>query len=262
MKYLGKMVNNDARSLRGYEEKVFSQNGEDGITVELVNRLYNNTNNQYYVEFGVQEFPLGTRGFPVGGDQCNTRILREKGWSGLLMDGWHENENINLRKEFVTKENITSLFKKYGVPKKFELLSVDVDFNDFYILHRIIKEYLVDIIIVEYNAHFLPHEDAVVKHEANGGWDGYSNYFGASLLAFKRMLNKYNYSLVYTENQGVDAFFVNNDILGKNIQKFVNVDDIDALYSGAKYGHGPRGGHMTDTKNRKFIKSDDAINDF
>ena len=253
---------NDPRSLRDYEKQTFSQGGQDGITVELVNRLYDNASNQYYVEFGVQEFPLGTRGLPAGGDQCNTRVLREKGWSGLLMDSSYENENINLRKEFVTKENITSLFKKYGVPKKFELLSVDIDFNDFYILHRIIKEFSTDIIIVEYNAYFLPHEDAVVKYKANCGWDQYSNYFGASLLAFKRLLNKYNYSLVYADHKGVDAFFVNNDILGKNIQKFVNVDDIDALYSSAKYGVGPRGGWMTDVKDRKFIKSDDAINDF
>ena len=253
---------NDPRSLRGYEKKTFSQNGEDGITIELLNRLYDNASNQYYVEFGVQEFPFGTAGFHGGGDQCNTRILREKGWSGLLMDSSDENESINLRKEFVTKENVISLFEKYEVPKKFELLSVDVDFSDFYILHRIIKEYLIDIIIVEYNAYFLPHEDAVVKYKTNCGWDGYSNYFGASLLAFKRLLNKYNYSLVYAENQGVDAFFVNNDILEKNIQKFVNVNDVDVLYSSAKYGGGPRGGHTADAKNRKFIKSNDAINDF
>ena len=72
-----------------FEYKIFSQNGEDGVTMKLVELIYeNNNNNKFYVEFGVEN-----------GFECNTRILRERyNWSGLQMDGSNENEMINLLK--------------------------------------------------------------------------------------------------------------------------------------------------------------------
>lgn len=232
----------DNSDLSQYEKKIFSQNGEDGITLEIVSRL--NLKNSYFVEFGTQD-----------GSQCNTRILREyKSWTGLLMDGTYENEDINLKKEFITKENIIELFEKYNVPKHFELLSIDIDYNDFHVLHEILKKYSMDIIILEYNAFFLPNEDAVIKYDKYGMWDG-SNYFGASLLSFQKLLNKFNYSLVYTEQRGVNAFFV------KNIHKdkFNIYDDINKLYNPPKYGKGPRGGHKEDVKKRQFITSNTIL---
>ena len=80
-----------------FEKKIFSQNGEDGITMKLIELIYNGDNdNKYYVEFGVQD-----------GIECNTRILRENyNWKGLQMDGGNDNNIINLKKEFITKENI------------------------------------------------------------------------------------------------------------------------------------------------------------
>ena len=47
------------------------------------------------------------------------------------MDGGNENESIGLRKEFIQKENIVELFRKYNVPHNINVLSVDIDFNDF-----------------------------------------------------------------------------------------------------------------------------------
>ena len=79
--------------LRFFEKRIFSQNGEDGITMKLLELIYNgNNDNKFYVEFGVEN-----------GMECNTRILREKyNWKGLQMDGNNESNNINLQKEFIT----------------------------------------------------------------------------------------------------------------------------------------------------------------
>lgn len=43
----------DNSDLSQYEKKIFSQNGEDGITLEIVSRL--NLKNSYFVEFGTQD---------------------------------------------------------------------------------------------------------------------------------------------------------------------------------------------------------------
>jgi hypothetical protein len=57
------------------------------------------------------------------------------------MDAGYENKSIYLEKEFITRENIVNLFQKYNVPKKINFLSVDVDFNDFYLLKEILPVY-------------------------------------------------------------------------------------------------------------------------
>ena len=232
-----------------FEQRIFSQNGEDGITIKLLELLYNGDNeNKYYVEFGVES-----------GRECNTRILWERyKWSGLQMDGDHENSTINLRQEFITKVNVVDLFRKYNVPDHINVLSVDIDFNDFYCLKEILKNYKCDILICEYNATHLPNEDKIVIYDKNGGWDG-SNYFSVSLLSLTKLGEKYGYSLVYCDKKGVNCFFIHNDIIKNKNLEFKGLGDITQIYRPGGYGRGPNGGHTADAKNRKYVTFDEAI---
>lgn len=236
-------------NLSDFEKKIYSQNGEDGITMKLIELIYHgNNDNKFYVEFGVEN-----------GNECNTKVLREKyNWNGLQMDGSNKNDSINLRKEFITKENVVELFKKYNVPQNINVLSVDIDFNDFYCLKEILENYSCDIIICEYNATHLPDEDKIVIYDKNGCWDG-TNYFGVSLLSLDKLGKKFNYSLIYCDKKGVNSFFVHNDIIqSKNLQ-FENLGNITKIYRSAGYSSGPNGGHPQDPLNRPFITFEEAI---
>lgn len=174
------------------------------------------------------------------------------------MDGAHENPSINLRKEFITKENVVDLFCKYNVPHNINLLSVDIDFNDFYCLKEILKNYKCDIIICEYNATHLPNEDKINIYDKNGGWDR-SNYFGVSLLSLTKLGEKYDYSLVYCDKKGVNSFFIHNDIIKNKNLEFKGMGDISQIYRPAGYGIGPNGGHPKDPYDRKYVTFDEAI---
>jgi hypothetical protein len=222
------------------ERKVYSQNGEDGIIEYLVKLIYNTPENKKYLEIGTGD-----------GSECNTRYLREKyNWSGVLIDSDYENLNINLHSHFLNKENIITILEKYKL-SKINLLSIDIDSTDFYLLDEILKNYKSDIIICEYNAG-LYLDDKIVIYNDNFKWDG-TNYFGASLLSYTKLLNKYDYSLIYTESMGANAFFINNEIIKKLNLNFLNVNNVDLLYKNGKYGRGPYGGHKKDIKNRNFI---------
>ena len=233
-----------------YENKIFTQHGEDGITMKLIELIYGNDNdNKFYVEFGVED-----------GMECNTIILREKcNWNGLLMDGSNENNSINLKREFITKENVVELFIKYNVPQKINLLSIDIDLNDFYCLKEILANYRCDIIICEYNGTHMPNEDKIVIYEKDGMWDG-SNYFGMSLLSLDKLCKKYNFSLIYCDTTGTNCFFIHNDIINNNKLHFKDMGDITQIYKPAAYGSGPNGGHNQDPHNRQFITFDEAMN--
>lgn len=194
----------------------FSQNGEDGVLRSI---FYNiGTTTKQYVEFGTED-----------GSQCNTRYWRENhDWTGLLMDGKYANEKINLQREFVTAENINALFTKYSVPKQLDLLSIDVDFNDYWILDAIdLAKFAPRVIVIEYNAHIPPSEARSVKYNPEGVWDGRTDFFGTSMAALHRWGVRHNYSLVYCESHGVNCFLVRNDAMrGVNVSAFLPAEEV------------------------------------
>ena len=232
--------------LTPYEKKVYSQNGEDGVIHKIFEII--GTSTKDFVEFGVE-----------GGEECNTRFLREKmGWKGLMMDGNSYNPFINLQNEFITAENINSLFQKYQVPYDFDLLSIDIDYNDFYVWNAIDENYKPRVVVVEYNASHLPNEDKIVLYNPSTMWDG-TNYCGASILALFKLGRKKGYSLVYVENRGVNLFFIRDDIIADKELRFKNINDVEQLYKRANYGTGPRGGHVQDPYNRIYISADEVL---
>lgn len=229
-------------NLEEFEQTIYSQNGEDGITLKIFELL--GTSSNYYVEFGGYDGYTGS----------NSRVLYERGWTGLMLDGDYENLSINLQKEFITAENINALFQKYNVPYNLDFLSIDIDFNDFYVWKALDEKYQPRLVVIEYNATHLPNEDKVVEYDPMSSGDS-TNYYGASMLAFYNLARKKGYSLVYAEKQGVNLFFVRDDLIKKSHCLFRNINDVEALYVYPQYGHGPNGGHTQDPFFREFLKS-------
>ncbi|MEO7530570.1 MAG: hypothetical protein ABIS69_04135 [Sediminibacterium sp.] len=198
-----------------YEKQVFSQFGEDGIIKEIFRRI--GTTNKYFVEFGVET-----------GVETNTTYLLYQDWKGLWIDGSEANaavihslfpkaiakKQLNVIRSFITAENIESLFAQGEVPVEFDLLSIDIDRNDYYIWQAI-QHYNPRVVIIEYNSIFLPGDHFVVDYDANAMWDRSSN-FGASLTALEKLGESKGYKLVGSSFAGLNAFFVRDDIASKH----------------------------------------------
>jgi uncharacterized protein YxeA len=212
-------------SLRRFEKKVYSQNGEDGIIEEIFNRI--GTTNKYYVEFGTES-----------GTETNTRYLKDKkSWTGLLMDGSHENKDINLHKEMISPMNIISLLKKYNVPEEPDLISVDTDMYDYWIAKEILTEYRPRVIIVEFNS-LLKECDTVDISYINEFpfWNGYDGgYFGSSLCALYQLMAKNQYSLVFVDTQGINTFFIRDEVVGLPLYEYI---DWPVYLTGPRYNGG------------------------
>ena len=55
------------------------------------------------------------------------------------MDGRFEDPSINLKKVMFWPSNIVQLFQEFGVKTHFDLLSVDMDSYDWFMLERILE---------------------------------------------------------------------------------------------------------------------------
>jgi len=202
----------DPLKLSRYEYEVFSQSGEDGIIAEIFRRV--GVTNKTFVEFGVED-----------GVQNNTRYLLTAGWTGTWIEASKEHlvaireryaekikqGTLRLCHAFVTAENIESLFEKSGVPQEIDLLSIDIDGNDYWVWERI-ERYHPRVVVIEYNAVFPPGCQWIREYVPNASWDGTRN-FGASLTALEFLGARKGYKLVGCNLAGVNAFFVREDLV-------------------------------------------------
>ncbi len=232
----------DPKKLNRSEFKVYSQNGEDGIIEEIFNRI--GTTNSFFVEFGVGN-----------GLENNTAFLLIKQWRGCWLEGSAdfvasirhtfksaiESGNLTVQQAFITAENIEALFEQTGVPPEFDLLSIDIDGNDYWVWNAL-ERYRPRVVVIEYNSIFPPSVEWIKAYKADSVWDGTSN-FSASLKSLELLGAQKGYSLVGCEFMGVNAFFVRSDLVGEHFQApftAVNHYETPRYFLSRSAGH-PRG---------------------
>jgi len=209
----------DVPGLARYEYSWLSQNGEDGIIRYLFDEI--GFESRWLVEFG------------FGAVQCNSlRLLIHEGFSGLLMDGSSENvdffnhtakkrglDGARAVQAFITCDNLGGLITENGVPREIDLLSLDVDGNDYWFWQSLdcISPRLV---CIEYNAGLGPDLSLTVPYDAEFERYGKhpSGFFhGASLAALEKLGRQKGYYLIGCDSTGTNAFFLRDDMKVKNV---------------------------------------------
>jgi len=111
-----------------------------------------------------------------------------------------------------------------------DLLSIDVDGNDYYFWEAI-KSVNPRVVVVEYNPKFHPPHDWNITYNPEHNWDG-SDRVGCSLTAFTRLGTQLGYQLVGCNIVGANAFFVRRDLAG---DKFAAPATPEHLFQPARY---------------------------
>jgi len=110
----------------------------------------------------------------------------------------------------VTAENINRLIKDAGLTGETDLLSIDIDFNDYWVW-KAIDVVSPRVVVIEYNAGLRPPLSVTVPYQPNRSADG-TNFFGASLEALVRLGRTKGYRIVGCNISGSNAFFVREDL--------------------------------------------------
>lgn len=200
-----------ATGLNAYEACYSSQNGEDGIIAEVFRRI--GRANHFSVEFGVED-----------GRECNTaELLRHAGWRGVLIEGDAERyaqlarrfkafPKVRTVHAYVDVAGIRRILAEAEVPRELDLLSIDIDGNDYWIAQEILTEYRPRAIVIEINPFYPPPARWVMPYDPDFRWD-HTTYFGASLSSMTDLHQAHGYSLVAIDCNVINAFFLRNDLL-------------------------------------------------
>jgi len=208
---------------RQKEFQVYSQNGEDGLILHIFDQI--GITDGRFIEFGIGD-----------GKQCNTANLSLNfNWSGLLLEGdpsqvdrarkyyttnGCQSDKVKIEQLFITKDNINQKFIDAGFTGTIDLLSIDIDGNDYWIW-ECIEVVSPRVIILEYNASLggqqsvtIPYDNSFAKYDHHpDGW-----YHGASVSALEKLGKSKGYVLVGCDSSGVNMFFVKETEMKGSLQ--------------------------------------------
>ena len=194
--------------LSAAELRVFSQNGEDGVLAEIFSRI--GVEARFFVEFGVGS-----------GVECNTRFLAEVlGWSGVYFEcdprGFDalsrrldNRPDITIAQRLVTPANVNDEFAAADVPVEFDLLSIDVDGQDYWIWEAL-DGYSPRVVVIEYNSSLAADERLVEPKNVSSAWTSATSSERPWVRCARGEAK--GYQLVHCELSGVNVFFVREDL--------------------------------------------------
>lgn len=214
---------NNYKYLQSKRKKYHSQNGEDGLLEYLFTKI---PSNKWAVEFGAWDAKYLSNTF---------HFIEKHNYSAVLIEGDKNKipdleNNISEYKERVYKINafvedngentLDKLLQQTPVPKDFDILSIDIDGNDYYVW-KAFNDYKPKVVVVEIN---IKHKPEVLhihnKNETNYAW-GKS---GSSIKSLTELAREKGYALL--TNVSCNAIFIDKKYLSLFFDKEPNPEDV------------------------------------
>ena len=151
-----------------------------------------------------------------GIDMSNTFKLADRGIKGLAIEGspvrfsqlsltYEKYEDVKLVRSYVSADSITDLIRGAEIPSDFDVLNLDIDSYDFYVLESILKVFRPKLCVLEWNRAFPPSIFFTVNNNPNIHWTGSKFFQGASMLAFHDLLKRFNYKIIGVQGAALFA---------------------------------------------------------
>lgn len=215
----------DVRKLKNLES-FKTYNNEHKVLDKYLNLIDKNSFNKTFIDIGASD----------GVDMSNTFNLVLKGFSGLMFELnsskfaklatiYREFEKIELYKTKITPSNCNSLISNFKTGEEIDVLNLDIDSYDFYILKELLEVRTFKFLILEVNPMFPIDIDFSVTFSQDFNWEE-NQFQGASASMIYKLLKKNKYSVIHIDRNFLLA--LNNQYLNSNI-KSLNTYEIDRL---------------------------------
>lgn len=188
------------KNINNVRQKIkYSQNGEEYFLKYIFDNI--GTVNKYLVDLGAWD----------GTHLSNTKIFMEAGWSGLLVDG---KDFPGVYKSFITKDNILETFDNNLVPYEFDLLSIDLDGNDYWILREVLSKYSPRVIVSEFNSEHPLTECKSIEYDPEFVFKP-SDYYGYTYGAGVKLAKEFGYTIIF-QNSNLNLYYLRNDLVNED----------------------------------------------
>ena len=138
----------------------------------------------------------------------NTHALFTSGWRGLAVDGdanrsyrlaraYRNYPNVFTCRNQITPQNIVSLLEAYQIPTDFEVLSLDIDSYDYWVLDALLAKFRPRIVVTEINEKIPPPLRFIVKYDPD--FTLQHHFFGYSIASLEDLCARHNYGLMSLE---------------------------------------------------------------
>lgn len=208
--------------------RVFSQFEEDGILLYIFAAI--GMEYKTFIDIG-------------SGDGINSNCANfavNFGWNGLFIDGNQANIERGRKyyatnpdtwaypptfvNAFIQRENINELIRDNSFAGGADLMSIDIDGNDYWIWDAL-SVVEPRVVIIETHIEF-GMDSIVVPYDKDYSYPGkHPDYHGASPVAMEKLARKKGYRLVGAINYGFNTIYVKNGI-GEDILPAVSVESI------------------------------------
>ena len=196
------------KNLNNSKKKIYSQNGEDGIIEEILNRLVDNLD-KTCCEFGAWDgiYLSNVYNLIKNKDYKALFIEADKNKFKKLNNNFDGKKIIALNKcvSFEGKNKLDQILLENNFNTNFDLLSIDIDGNDYHIFDSL-ENFKPKIIVIEFNPLILNEVEFIQKKDIKINQ-------GSSALSFYNLAKRKNYTLVAATE--INLFFVHNNYISK-----------------------------------------------
>jgi len=199
----------------------FSRFDEDRILARHVSELLPETNHGTAVDLGAGD---GVR-------WSNTYALFTNGWKGVgvesdtrrftkLARAYRHYPQVFACRNLVTPHNVVALLQSYEIEKDFEVLSIDVDSNDYWILQAALRVFRPRLIVAEINENIPLPIRFVVKYDPD--FQLRHHFYGCSIMSLADLCRQHDYAVLELEYN--NAFLAPREIVR------LEPPDIETIY--------------------------------
>jgi hypothetical protein len=193
----------DNQYLNRYRKDIKSQFGEDGIIEKIFEIIPEGDQNHWSCEFGAWD-----------GKHCSNtyNLITNEKWTGVLIEAdkkkftelqqtYRDVNRVVLINEFVNSSGRMTLDKILATteaPKAFDLLSIDIDGNDYHVWSSL-EQYKPKVVVIEFNPCIPSNIEFVQEADLR-------NHHGTSILSMTKLANNKGYVLICVNAE--NAFYV------------------------------------------------------
>ena len=157
---------------------------------------------------------------------CTLPLFRDPAWGGLAVEldpdkavrlehAYRPFESVRTVRERVTPANVEALLRDHDVPDRFEVLNLDIDSFDLWVMTALLRTYRPAVITMEVNEKVPPPIYFAVDWDPGHVWQE-DHFYGCSLTAAAALVRPCGYIL-----EGLhfnNAFFIRADVAAGRIE--------------------------------------------